>query len=88
MKDSLLNYGFEEVKSLLIGRNEKPFRATQIFKALHSGLEFSEMTELSKPLRESLSEEFFAQTVKIIKTLKSIDGTEKFLFLLNDGNVI
>jgi len=88
VKDSLLNYGFEELKSLLVERNEKPFRATQIFKALHSGLEFSEMTELSKTLRESLSEEFSAQTVKIIKTLKSVDGTEKFLFLLNDGNVI
>lgn len=67
---------------------EKVFRAGQIFKALHLGLEFSEMTELSKPLREKLDEKFISQPVKIIKTLKSVDGTEKFLYALTDGNVV
>lgn len=67
---------------------EKAFRAGQIFKALHLGLEFSEMTELSKPLREKLDEKFISQPVKIIKTLKSVDGTEKFLYALTDGNVV
>lgn len=67
---------------------EKAFRSGQIFKALHLGLEFSEMTELSKPLREKLDEKFISQPVKIIKTLKSVDGTEKFLYALTDGNVV
>lgn len=67
---------------------EKSYRAGQILKALHSGLDFCEMTELSKSLRERLSETFYGQSVKIIKTLKSVDGTEKFLFALQDGNVI
>jgi 23S rRNA (adenine2503-C2)-methyltransferase len=35
-----------------------------------------------------LSAAFIGQPVKIIKTLKSVDGTEKFLFALFDGNVI
>ena len=67
---------------------EKPYRANQIFKALHLGLEFSEMTELSKVLRDKLVEQFIAQPTKIIKSLKSVDGTEKFLFALHDGNVV
>lgn len=68
--------------------SEKPFRAGQIYKALHMGLTFDEMTELSKPLRDKLNELYVSQPVKIIKSLKSTDGTEKFLFALSDGNVI
>ncbi len=89
MKESLLSFSKEEIKNLIVEDfKEKSFRAGQIFKALHLGLEFSEITELSKPLREALSEKFYANPVKIIKTLKSVDGTEKFLFSLPDGNVI
>ena len=89
MKESLLSFSKEEIKNLIIEEfKEKPFRAGQIFKALHLGTSFADMTELSKPLREALSEKYLACPVKIIKTLKSVDGTEKFLFSLADGNVV
>lgn len=88
MKECLLNYDLEGLKEIISSLNEKPFRASQIFKDLHSGLEFDEMTVLSKGLRERLNQLYAAQPVKIIKSLKSKDGTEKFLFLLRDGNVI
>ncbi len=88
MNDCLLKYSLEEVKNVVIGLGEKSFRATQIFNALNLGLEFSEMTDLSKTLRNVLSEKFIAQPTKILKSLKSKDGTEKFLFSLADGNVI
>ncbi len=88
MKNYLCDLGLEELKNFITSIGEKGFRAGQIFKALHLGLEFADMTELSKELREKLSLEFIAQPVKIIKTLKSVDGTEKFLFELADGNVI
>ena len=67
---------------------EKGFRAEQVFTALHLGLDFSEMTNLSKPLREKLQLEYGAQTVTIVKSLVSVDGTQKFLIKLQDGNVI
>ncbi len=88
MKESLLSYSLDELKNLIVEMGEKPFRAGQIFKALHLGKTFSEMTELSKILREKLSENYDAQSVRIIKSLKSVDGTEKFLYALSDGNVI
>lgn len=83
-----MDKNFAELSEIIEGLNEKKFRATQIYRALSYGFDFSEMTELSKPLREKLSEQFIAQPVKIIKNLKSVDGTEKFLFLLVDGNLI
>lgn len=88
MKSCLLNLNFEELKKEIIDFGEKGFRAGQIFKSLHLGLDFSEMTDLSKNLRERLSSSYVAQPVKIIKYLQSVDGTVKFLFALCDGNVI
>ncbi len=87
MKNAL-DLSFDEWKSYIEDVGEKSFRAGQIFRALHRGLDFSEMTDVSKTLREKLGEDFHAQSVRIIKSLKSVDGTEKFLFALNDGNVI
>ena len=88
MKNYLIDYNFEELNEIVVKMGEKSFRTGQIFKALHYGLDFFEMTELSKALRENLEANFIAQPVKIIKSIKSVDGTEKFLFKLIDGNVI
>ena len=88
MKESLLSLSGEELKNLIIEMGEKAFRANQIRKSLHLGLTFDEMTDLSKPFRERLNNEYESQPVKIIKALKSKDGTEKFLFALTDGNVV
>lgn len=86
--NSLLDYSFTELKNLISELGEKSFRAGQIFKSLHCGLDFSEMTDLSKALRERLERSYVAQPVKIIKHLESVDGTIKFLFALKDDNVI
>ena len=88
MKKIALDLSYNEWKNYITETGEKSFRAKQIFKSLHRGLEFSEMTDISKALRETLTESFHAQGVKIIKTLKSADGTEKFLFALIDKNVV
>lgn len=72
----------------MISMGEKSFRAGQIFKSLAFNKSFSEMTDLSLSFREKLDKDFIDQPVKIIKSLKSSDGTEKFLFLLHDDNVV
>lgn len=88
MKDCLLNYSLTELKKIITDAGEKAFRAEQIYRSLNCGLEFSDMTDISKNLREDLSEKYTAQPTKIIKTLVSSDGTEKYLFELSDGNLI
>lgn len=88
MKKILSGFLIAELKNLMVELGEKPYRAGQIFKSLALNKSFDEMTDLSKKIRETLKENFIDKPVKIIKTLKSEDGTEKFLFLLFDGNVV
>lgn len=88
MKELLLNCSQTELIEKVLAEGEKAFRAKQIFKSLHAGLSFSEMTDLSKPLRERLSEKYIDQPVKVLKTFVSADGTEKYLFELTDGELI
>ena len=65
------------------------FRGKQIFRWIHQGADFPEMTNLSKDLREELSEKTVAQPVRIRLERKSpADGTVKFLYELKDGNCV
>ena len=84
----LQDLNLEELKSLVISLGEKPFRAGQIFRALSSGRKISEITDISNELRALLLKTYVDEPVKIIKTLVSKDGTEKYLFRLYDGNIV
>ena len=69
---------------------EPSFRGKQIFTWLHKGaVSFSEMSNLSKELRQKLSERFTitVPTVKL-KQVSRLDGTIKYLWELSDGNCI
>jgi 23S rRNA (adenine2503-C2)-methyltransferase len=69
---------------------EKPFRATQVLKWVHQQgvYNFSEMTNLSKNLRSSLSSSASFSIPEIINDQTSEDGTRKWLLRLDDGNSI
>ncbi len=70
---------------------EKSFRAKQIYQWLHQKQvdDFAEMTNISKKLIEQLNEKAFLTALKPVEVQTSkIDGTKKYLFLLEDGNVI
>jgi 23S rRNA (adenine2503-C2)-methyltransferase len=72
---------------LMIG--EKKFRAKQIFSWLYKGVnDFDEMTDLSKDLILKLKEKYTIETLKLETSLKSQDGTIKYLFKLPDGFAI
>lgn len=79
----------EELKDELAKMGEKPFRAKQIFSWLHKGAHFSEMTNLSLGLRQKLEQTGVDQPVSIRETrVSQLDGTQKFLYALRDGNCI
>lgn len=88
MKDVLLDCSEEELKGIFAQLGQPAYRASQVFSALHNNLSFEEMSNLPKALRAELSERYFAPPAKIIETLESADGTKKYLFALQDGNVV
>ncbi|MBL0172487.1 MAG: 23S rRNA (adenine(2503)-C(2))-methyltransferase RlmN [Gemmatimonadaceae bacterium] len=71
-------------------RGEPSYRATQVFARLWQRPvnAFADMTELPKPLRESLALAFELPTLVLETRQRSSDGTEKFLFRLHDGQLI
>jgi 23S rRNA (adenine2503-C2)-methyltransferase len=81
----------EELKENLVSLGDKAFRAKQIYDWLHVKLvdSFDEMTNIPNDLREKLKEKCEIITVSPIEIQTSkIDGTQKYLFQLQDGNVI
>jgi len=87
---NLKDLTFEELKTLLSDLGEKPFRAGQIFSWLHKGVtSFDEMTDISIGLRQKLAGVSYISKLKIEKKLESkIDKTKKYLFELEDGNMV
>ena len=80
---------YEELEKYIQTLGEGKFRAKQVYEWLMRGADFSEMTNLSKKLRETLSENCIAQSVRIRESIESqLDGTEKYLYELSDGNII
>lgn len=89
MKTILNDFSLEELTQYVTAQfGVKPFVAKQIFGWLTKCVDFDSMTNISKDLRQKLSENCVAVSAKIIKTLTSSDGTQKFLFQLTDGNVV
>lgn len=80
----------EEMENYLVSVNEKKFRAKQIFKWIHKGVNsFDEMTDISTGLQDKLKKDGYIDNMKIASKYKSsIDGTVKYLMQLLDGNLI
>lgn len=80
----------EEIKIFFEKKEEKSFRAQQVYEWLwkKSARSFDEMTNLPKATREMLKENFSIHTVKIAESQTSKDRTIKNAFRLYDGNVV
>ena len=85
------SYDIDELRELMTGLGEKPFKAGQLYEWLHKkqASSYEEMTNLSKVLRKRLQEEHPLWKMEAVQVQTSrIDGTKKFLFRLRDGYVI
>ncbi len=82
---------YNELENEIIALGFPKFRASQIYEWLHKKLvaSFDEMTNLSKDMREALKKEFvvICAIPERVQTSK-IDGTQKYLFKLMDGNYV
>ena len=89
-KKDIRNSSLEEIKEFLTEQGEKAFRAKQIQEWLweKSAIDFDDMSNLSKDLRELLKQHFVIQAVTVKNLQKSNDGTIKNAFKLYDNNIV
>lgn len=90
-KIDIKSMNLAELTEFVSGIGEKAFRAKQLYQWLHvkQVYAFFDMTNLSKAFREKLDEVSYITNLKQEQVqISKIDGTRKYLFLLEDGNVI
>lgn len=80
----------KQLEAFLADLGEPKYRAAQILKWIHHArvIEFDQMTNLSKSLRQKLKERAQIHFPKVVYENASPDGTRKWLFELDDGNKI
>ena len=82
---------YEQMCELIESMSEKKFRAEQIFTWIHArnAVDFDVMSNVPSKLKEALRQNHYLSNLKPVKVLVSkIDGTRKYLFELDDGNII
>lgn len=86
----LKNFTEDELKEFMKTIDEKPFRGSQIFSWIYKGAKtFDDMNNIPKSLRNKLEEVSCIGHIDIELKLESkVDNTKKYLFLLDDGNII
>ncbi|HBY57657.1 MAG TPA: 23S rRNA (adenine(2503)-C(2))-methyltransferase RlmN [Candidatus Atribacteria bacterium] len=89
-KKDIKNFTLDELKEEFENSGEKRFRATQLFHWVYKKCieNFDDMTDLPVAFRKFLHYNFYLRNIGLLKFVKSKDGTEKYLFKLEDGNVI
>lgn len=77
----------EDLEKLFKAHGKEKFRAQQIYKWVYEQrmTDPVQMTNLSKQFREDLPKFLSFDLPKVIQHLKSVDGTQKFLFDMKNG---
>lgn len=80
----------DDLKKYFISIGLNPFRAIQVYEWLYRFhvRSFDLMTNIKKEVIEHLKQDFEIKLYEVVDHQKSADGTEKFLFRLQDGNLI
>ncbi len=80
----------DDLKSFLKGLGKEQFRAQQIFKWVYEQrvTDFDQMLNLSKTFREELKGLLDFSLPPVLSHLISVDGTQKFLFDMGEGNSV
>ena len=85
----LLSLNPDELEQVLSELGEPKFRAKQLFGWLHKGVAPEEMRNLPAGLRTRIAENYLTNPVRILEEkVSKLDGTRKFLYALEDGNLI
>lgn len=84
------SFTLDEIEKIFEDIGEPKYRAKQVYKWLHKGImSFDEITDISKKLREELSEKYFITNAFIEKKLISNqDNTRKYLLRFSDNEYV
>lgn len=87
MNENLVGKPLEELQDLLHALGEPAYRGRQLYRNLYRRHAFAleQMTDLSRSLREALGARFSIRLPALERGDRSLDGSEKFLFRLEDG---
>lgn len=87
--NNLADFSRPKLEKILKEEFSQPsYRAGQLYKSVTRFNSYDEMSDLPLSLRDKLKEKYSDRALKVEKTLVSADGTVKYLYRLNDGNVI
>jgi 23S rRNA (adenine2503-C2)-methyltransferase len=89
-RPNLIGMGRTDMAAALAEMGEPRFRADQLFQWVYNrGItDFDAITNMAKPLRTTLAENFSISRPAVSCDLDSIDGTHKWLIKLADGNEV
>lgn len=89
-KTNLLGFSPKKLEEFFVSIGEKPFRSTQVLKWIHQfgASSFDEMTNISKALREKLSEVSEIREPEVLVQNISKDGTRKWVIQLDGGSAV
>ena len=87
---NLLGMTQQALENFFIELGEKKFRAAQVTKWIHQRgvVDFDDMTDISKTLRQRLSQVACIELPSVIKEWDSSDGCRKFLIQVSGGSAI
>ena len=89
-KVNLLGYSLKSLEDFFNSIEEPKFRAKQLIKWIHQKgvLDFDEMSDLNKNLREKLKSIALIKPPQIEEAHKSSEGTIKYLIKLESGSMV
>jgi len=89
-KTDIRSLSFAEIEGFFREKNEKPFRARQVYDWIwkQTCRSFDEMTNLSLGNRQLLEEHFCFPVLKEEKEIRDFDGTVKSTFRLHDETLV
>jgi 23S rRNA (adenine2503-C2)-methyltransferase len=89
-KSNLFGYSLTELEILFRKWDEPKFRAKQLFEWIYSKRtrDFDAMTNLSKPLRAKLAEQYHVTPPNTYERFESKDGSVKYVFDMGSGNKV
>ncbi|MCW2238278.1 23S rRNA (adenine(2503)-C(2))-methyltransferase RlmN [Azospirillum canadense] len=89
-RKNLVGLSRDELEAEMLSIGLEKFRARQLWHWIyHRGAtDFTVMTTLAKPVREKLAETYAVARPTVVRDLKSVDGTRKWLLRMPDGQEV